>query len=143
MIVNPETLDGLVSWVSTFAGPMKADEVVEFHRRFESLPIVSLASPVGRGSMVSIDGDQGMHALISHLVDVHHYRKIALICGPEGHPYAKERHRVYLDALREKGLTPNPALITPNVAEKGPKPCRSWMAGLGRVTRLWWRRATF
>jgi len=119
-LVNPETLDGLVSWVSTFAGPMKADEVVEFHRRFESLPIVSLASPVGRGSMVSIDGDQGMHALISHLVDVHHYRKIALICGPEGHPYAKERHRVYLGALREKGLTPNPALITPNVSwEKG------------------------
>ena len=63
--------------------------------------------------MVSINGYQGMRDLITHLVDVHHYRKIALIGGPESHPYAQERYHAFLDALQEKGLTPDLNLVTP------------------------------
>jgi len=121
-LVDTERLDGLVSWTSAMAGggAVMPQEIIDFHQRYSPLPIVSLALPLGHGSMVSINGYQGMHALVSHLFDVHDYHKIALIRGPEGHPYAQERHDAFLDALKEKGLAPDPDLITPPTRwEKG------------------------
>ncbi|MEW5960693.1 MAG: substrate-binding domain-containing protein, partial [Chloroflexota bacterium] len=48
------------------------------------------------------------------------YKRVALVRGPEGHPYAQERYYAFLDALQEKGLSPNPALISPPMSwEKG------------------------
>ncbi|GAB4581095.1 MAG: substrate-binding domain-containing protein [Anaerolineales bacterium] len=123
-LINADQLDGLVSWTSALAGAATPDEVAQFHRDYHRdhrpLPIVSLASPIDDDPMVSIDGYQGMRDLIAHLVDVHHYRKIALIRGPESHPYAQERYHAFLDALKEKGLTPDLKLVAPPSSwEKG------------------------
>ncbi len=122
-LVDTERIAGLVSWTSAMAGggAITATEVVDFHQRYHPLPVVSLALPLVQGSsLVAINGYQGMQALVSHLFDVHHYHKIALIPGPEGHPYAKERHDAFLDALKDRGLSPNPNLIAPPASwEKG------------------------
>jgi len=124
-LVDAQCLDGLVSWTSTLAGSVASEEMVDFHRRYHPLPIVSLASPLGHGSLISINGYQGMCALVFHLVDVHNYRRVALIRGPEGHPYALERYHAYLDALKKRGLSPDPALITPYTSwEKGAEAMR-------------------
>lgn len=112
-LVNTQRLDGLVSWTSALAGTVTADEVADFHRRFGSVPIVSLAAPLVHGPLVSINGYQGMCSLVFHLTDVHGYRHLALIPGPEGHPYALERYHAYLDALADRDLSPDPALIGP------------------------------
>lgn len=114
-LVDPAYLDGLVSWTSALAGIAPPDEIITFHQRYHPLPTVSLAYPLGHGHLVSIDGYQGMRALIFHLVDVHAYGRVALIRGPANHPYAQERYHAFLDALKEKGLTPDPALISPAV----------------------------
>ncbi len=119
-LIDTDRLDGLISWTSAMAGTVTSEEVADFHQRYHPLPIVSLASPLGRGSFVSINGYEGMRALIFHLVDVHGYQRVVFIRGPEGHPYALERYHAYLDALQEKNLAPDPALITPHVSwEKG------------------------
>jgi signal transduction histidine kinase/CheY-like chemotaxis protein/AraC-like DNA-binding protein len=124
-LINTNHLDGLVSWTSALAGTATPEEVVGFHRDYHPLPIVSLASPIDDDPMVSIDGYQGMRDLIAHLVDVHHYRRIALICGPEGHPYALERYHAFLDALKEKGLEPDLNLVSPPCSwEKGAESMR-------------------
>jgi DNA-binding LacI/PurR family transcriptional regulator len=116
-LIDTERLDGLVSWSSALTGTVTSEQVVDFHRRYQPLPIVSLASPLGHGSLVSIDGYQGMRALIFHLVDVHNYRRVALVRGPEDHPYALERYQA---ALKQRGLSPDPTLITPHVSwERG------------------------
>lgn len=114
-LIDPEHLDGLVSWTSALAGIAPPQEIISFHQRFRPLPTVSLAYPLGHGHLVSIDGYQGMRALIFHLVDVHAYSRIALIRAPESHPYAQERYHAFCDALKEKGLTPDPNLISPAV----------------------------
>ena len=114
-LVDPHTLDGLVSWTSALAGVAPPDEIITFHQRYQPLPTVSLAYPLGHGRLVSIDGYQGMRALIFHLVDVHAYSRVALIRGPASHPYAQERYLAFLDALKEKGLTPDPLLMSPAV----------------------------
>lgn len=119
-LIDTESLDGLVSWTSALAGEATPEEVITFHQRYQPLPIVSLASPLGHGSLVSIDGYHGMRALIFHLIDVHNYRRVAFIRGPEGHPYALERYHAYLDALKKRGLSPDPTLIAPYASwEKG------------------------
>ncbi len=114
-----------MSWTSALAGAATPEEVITFHQHYQPLPIVSLASPLGHGSLVSIDGYHGMRALIFHLIDVHNYRRVAFIRGPEGHPYALERYHAYLDALKKRGLSPDPTLITPYASwEKGSEAMR-------------------
>lgn len=111
--VDARQLDGLVVWTSALAGNATPDEVAELLGRFNSLPKVDLASSPMAGPSVSINGSQGMRALVFHLVEQHGYERIALIRGPEGHPYAQERHRAYLDALTEKNIMPDERLISP------------------------------
>ncbi len=124
-LVNTDLLDGLVSWTSALAGAATAAEVAELHGRYHPLPIVSLAWPLEHGSLVSINGYQGMHDLVSHLVDVHDYRRVVFLRGPESHPYALERYHAYLDALKEKGLDPDPALVAPSLGwQKGAQAMR-------------------
>lgn len=123
--VNTDLLDGLVSWTSALAGTASAAEVASLHAHYHPLPIVSLAWPLAQGALVSINGYQGMHDLVSHLVDMHDYRRVVLIRGPEGHPYALERYHAYLDVLKEKGLDPDPALIAPALGwQKGAQAMR-------------------
>ena len=124
-MINPEYLDGLISWTSALAGTATPEEVANFHRDYRPLPIVSLASLIDDDPMVSIDGYQGMRDLIAHLVEVHNYIQIALIRGPDGHPYAQERYHAFVDALKEKGLTPDLNLVTPPISwEKGDEAMR-------------------
>lgn len=124
-LADAQCLDGIVSWTSALAGTLTPGDIVEFHRRFHPIPVVSLAQPLGDSPLVSINSYHGMRALIFHLVDVHNYRRLALIRGPEGHPYELERYHAYLDALTEKGLSPDPTLITPAMAwEKGAEAMR-------------------
>lgn len=119
-LIDTAQFDGLVSWTSALAGTVTPEEVVAFHQRYRPLPVVTLALPLDYGLTVSINGDQGMRDLVFHLVDVHNYQRVALIRGPEGHPYATERYHAFLNALTERGLLPDPALITPPMSwEKG------------------------
>lgn len=115
-LVDTEHLAGLVSWTSALAGTVTSEEVAGFHQRYHPLPVVSLASPLPHSPLVSINDCEGMRALLFHLFDVHGLRRVALIRGPDGHPYALERYQAYLDTLKEKGLWPDPALITPAVS---------------------------
>jgi DNA-binding LacI/PurR family transcriptional regulator len=111
-LVNPAHLNGLVSWASTITGSLEPADVMAFHHRYRSLPLVSLVQPVERIPTVSVDSYQGMRAAIVHLIDVHNYRRLAFIRGPSGHYYAQERYRAYLDVLQEHGLPVVPELIS-------------------------------
>ena len=113
--VDTNRLDGLIMWTSAVAGNTTPQEMTQFHQKYKSLPIVNLASSFGFGPMVVINDIQGMRALLLHLIEVHGYDRIALIRGPEGHHYAAERYRAYLDTLVEKGLIRDDRLISPTV----------------------------
>ena len=86
--VDSNQLAGLVIWTSALAGAASAEEVAGFHQKYHPIPLVDLASSTGHRPVVAIDGKQGMRALLVHLIEEHGYRQIALIRGPESHPYA-------------------------------------------------------
>lgn len=60
------------------------------------------------------DSFGGMHEMVLHFIDVHGYRKIAFVAGPEGNWSADERLRGYREALKERGIEPDERLVTPH-----------------------------
>jgi signal transduction histidine kinase/AraC-like DNA-binding protein len=74
--------------------------------------MVSLAQFMEGMPTVSVDSYLGMRALLTHLIDVHGFRRLAFIRGPEEHYYAQERYRAYLDSLQACDLPLDPRLVT-------------------------------
>jgi DNA-binding LacI/PurR family transcriptional regulator len=102
--IDTEKLGGLVVWTSALAGVVTPQEIVDFQQAYHTIPTVDLAASTGFGPNVSIDGNQGMRDLLLHLIEEHGCQRIALIRGPEGHPYAVERHQAFMKTLQSKGL---------------------------------------
>lgn len=77
-------------------------------------PIVALSEVGPRGGpvSVSIDNVAAAHAATCHLIGLGH-RRIAHVLGPEGNILTAERREGYRRALREAGLSPDPALEFP------------------------------
>ena len=92
-LVSKERIDGLVTWASTLGVGLDQAEISRFHRRFQPLPMVSLALSIEGIPTIAVNSYDGMRSAITHLIEVHGLRKIAFIRGPESHPYAQERYR--------------------------------------------------
>src|SRR6476660_5195231 len=45
-LVEPARMDGLISWSSTITESVEPADIRNFHQRYRSLPVVSLAQPV-------------------------------------------------------------------------------------------------
>jgi diguanylate cyclase (GGDEF)-like protein len=112
-LANAARLDGVVSWATTLGVELSHPAVVEFHRRFQPLPLITLALPIEGIPSVSVDDYFGMRSAVTHLLEVHRLRRLVMIRGPEGHHSAQERYRAYLDVMAEYGIEINPQLITP------------------------------
>ncbi len=120
-------LDGLVTWSSSLVGVVGPADIQAFHQRYQNLPTVSLAQSMEGMPTVSVDSYHGMSALVTHLIEVHGYQRLAFIRGPEGHYYAQERYRAYLDTLQFHHLPFIPELVT--------RPLR-WEAGAEAINYL-------
>ncbi len=103
-LVNPESVDGLISWSSTLGGVLDPAVVADFHNRFKPLPLLSLAQLMADVPTVLVDSYNGMRSAIVHLIEVHGYRRLAFIRGPERHFYAQERFRAYTETLQAYGI---------------------------------------
>ena len=111
-LVNPENLDGFISWSSTIRYTEPAEEFEDFHRRFDPLPFVTMAYKIPGHPCVAFDAYNGMKALVSHFIQAHGARKIAFLRGPDFHQSAVDRYQGYCDALQEAGLEAGLPLVT-------------------------------
>ncbi len=111
-LASAECLEGLVTWASSLGGVLNPNETYAFHQRYQGLPMVSLAQFMEGLPAVALDSYHGMRDLLRHLIEVHGFRRLAFIRGPEEHYYAQERYRAYLDTLRAYDLPLIPELIT-------------------------------
>jgi len=126
-LVSAACLDGVITWSSSLGGVLGPEATAAFHQRYRQLPIVSLAQFMEATPTVSVDSYHGMQMLMRHLIETHGYRRLALIRGPEGHYYAQERYRAYLDTLQAYQIEFDPQLVT--------RPLR-WEAGAEAVQIL-------
>ena len=86
--------------------------VTEYYNRFEKTPLVCTTFQVPGHHVILANCTTGMNELMDHLIDVHHFTKIAFVRGPVAHTYAQERYEAYLNSLKRHGITVNNALIS-------------------------------
>ncbi len=112
-LANSNRLDGVASWASTLGVELSHAAVVDFHRRFNHLPLITLALPIEGIPSISVDDYYGIRSATVHLLDIHHLRRLVFIRGPESHFLAQERYRAYLDVMSDYGIEIDPKWITP------------------------------
>ena len=112
-LIVPDNVDGLVISSGSLSSSVSAEEFEGFCDRYRSFPLVSIGLALEGIPSVLIDNVQGLHDVISHLIEAHGCRRIGFIRGPEGHQEADLRYRTYTEVLAEHGLTLDPALVTP------------------------------
>ena len=69
-------------------------------------PPESLQIPV-----VTIENQTGVQRIVEHLIDVHGCRRIVFLRGPEGHEDSRWREKGYRQALKNRKIPFDPALV--------------------------------
>jgi DNA-binding LacI/PurR family transcriptional regulator/GAF domain-containing protein len=112
-LVTPKNVDGVVSWASTIGNYMTAEEIAAFHEHYRPLPVVSVGRTLEGVPSLLMESYNGMREAVDHLIEVHGRRRVAFIRGPEGHFYAQERYRAYVESLEAHDIPFDPNLVTP------------------------------
>ncbi len=107
-LFGDETFSGVISWASSDV----TQDVIDYYSQFKNTNIVCLTFKVPGHPVIFADCIAGMNELVSHLIEVHGYSKIAFVRGPEHHAYAKDRLEGYKTAIEEHGLTVDERLIS-------------------------------
>lgn len=110
-LIGPDNADGVLIVSSLLGTTSSREEFIAFCKQYEPLPVVSVGLTLPDMPSITIANYDGIYDEVVHLIDVHGYRKIAFIRGPEGHQEAEERFRGYTDALAAYGISLDPALI--------------------------------
>ena len=110
-LIHKENVDGLIisGIVVHYEGQ---DGMKHLCQRYAPIPVVTQEVPVDGVPRVLLNFYQGMYDLVTHLIEVHDYRKIAFIRGPEGAVTAEDRYRAYLDSLARHGIPFQQELVT-------------------------------
>jgi DNA-binding LacI/PurR family transcriptional regulator/GAF domain-containing protein len=111
-LATADSVDGLVV-TGSLASYVSPEEFKAFCEHYHPLPIVSVGLTQEAIPGVVVDNYGGMRSVIAHLTQVHRYRRVAFIRGPEGNEDAEQRYLAYTDVLTEYGLRPDSALAVP------------------------------
>jgi len=87
-------------------------EVIEsFLARFATLPKVTVGHVATGVPVVVADNAAGMREAVVHLISGHGRRRLVFLRGPAENQEAQTRFQAYSDALRDFGLSYDPALV--------------------------------
>jgi DNA-binding LacI/PurR family transcriptional regulator len=112
-LATPENVDGLITWASMMGTFVTTDELETFHRNYHPLPVVTMGKPIENSYTLMVENVKGMGEAVSHLIEVHGYRRLAFIRGPEDHVYAQGRYQAYVDTVKTYDIPFDPNLVTP------------------------------
>jgi PAS domain S-box-containing protein len=109
-LISKDRVDGLVILTSTIGHFVGHNGMRDFFARFDYLPLISIATQMENVPSIVVDNELGMRDLMNHLIEVHGYRRLAYISGPEHNADATQRFYVYKDVLRSAGIRFDPDL---------------------------------
>jgi DNA-binding LacI/PurR family transcriptional regulator/signal transduction histidine kinase len=113
-IASPDHLDGLAI-ISAIGNFRDEEELQDLNSRYRPSSTVGIGAPIKGSLNVTVDHKKGMVDLLTHLIETHHYRRIAFIAGPEESPDAQLRYQVYRDMLAHYDIPFDPALVAPGL----------------------------
>ncbi len=125
-LINEKNVDGLLIMAGTLGNFISHEELVNFCRKFQPLPIVCIAQAIEGIPSILIDSRIGLIEVLDHLIVDHGYKRIAYIRGPEGHQEADIRFLTYRETLEKHGIIFDPDLVAPGnfVYDKGTEAVR-------------------
>jgi len=89
-----------------------SSEIIEsFLARYPGLPTVTVGHFVPGVPVVVADNAAGMRDAVVHLISAHGRRRVVFLRGPAENQEAQTRLQAYRDALRDFGLSYDPALV--------------------------------
>ena len=111
-LINPANSDGVLIISSILSNFERSQErILQFFDRYRPMPLVNLGDPFEKVHSVTVNNRAGMRDVISHLIKVHHFHKIAFIRGPETNLEAEMRFKVYQEMLEQHGIAFDPELV--------------------------------
>jgi signal transduction histidine kinase/DNA-binding LacI/PurR family transcriptional regulator/AraC-like DNA-binding protein len=117
-LVSAEVVDGLIIWSGVLAHHIDRDEMRRFFEHFYPLPVVNIGLPLEGIPGIVLDNYMGIREIAQHLVDVHAYRKMVYLRGPQNHPEEQDRYRAFADVLAVNGLPLDPERVLPGDFKK-------------------------
>jgi DNA-binding LacI/PurR family transcriptional regulator len=111
-LIGPENVDGILFVSSILTNFSKdATAVGRLLERYKPAPCVSIGEAIEGVHSVTVDNRSGMSNAIQHLVNLHRFRKIGFVRGPEMNQDAQERFAAYQDVLKSAGIPYDPDLV--------------------------------
>jgi DNA-binding LacI/PurR family transcriptional regulator/anti-anti-sigma regulatory factor/putative methionine-R-sulfoxide reductase with GAF domain len=114
-LIDTDRLDGLLI-CGTIGNYITEAEFRSFIDRYRPVPMVGITETPGIPNVI-VDNGKGMRDIVTHFIEVHGYRRIAFISGPENNEEAVLRYRAYVDALAEHDIPLDPNLVAPGAFE--------------------------
>jgi diguanylate cyclase (GGDEF)-like protein len=110
-LVNTKKIDGIIVLSASLSQFITVDEMVKFLKRFSPLPIVSIGLHIKGIPSILIDNKNGIRELMVHLIEVHGFKRIAFLKGPENNVEVQERFQAYKEVLKEYNIPFDKKLI--------------------------------
>lgn len=110
-LASPANVDGLLI-IDTVGDIHSPQALAKLHQQKSRVPTVSIGAAIAGVPSLIVDNKTGLQDALVHLIEAHHYRKIAIIRGPDGNKEAAERYQIYKEVLASYKLPIDPNLIT-------------------------------
>ncbi len=102
--------DGLL----VFLDSLSVQDLTALDEAERPIVLIHRSSPTGLTlPMVTIENKSASCEIVTHLIDVHHRKRIAFLRGPQGNEDAYWRETGYRQAITEHGLVVDEELIAP------------------------------
>jgi phosphoserine phosphatase RsbU/P len=108
-LASSNCIDGLL--VASLGSSAGQQRLAQYFERYRPLPMCAITALVDALPSVCTDNVQSMRRAVSHLIEVHHVRRIGFIRGPRNNAEAELRYEGYRQALEQHGVELDPALV--------------------------------
>lgn len=110
-LINESTVDGLIIITTALQNFVGIKKFTKFLKRYDQIPIASVGEKIPNFPSFIIDNEKSMTMILTHLVNIHFYKKIAFITGPVKNSESQYRFNTYKNFLKLHNIPYNPDLV--------------------------------
>jgi diguanylate cyclase (GGDEF)-like protein len=103
-LLGSREFDGFLFMTATLGNHMAQDQLSILRQKVAPAPVVSLGEGLSGVPTVMVDNREGFQAVLDHLYGHHGVRRFAFAGGPPTNADARERHQLFFDFLKARGL---------------------------------------
>ena len=103
-LIPYERFDGFVLMLDTLQTPGLSDNIMNEIRSRVKVPVITIDKIIEDYLCVMPKDQEGIKAIVSHLIEEHGYKDIAFLTGKSWHPYSRLRLKAFQECMEEHNL---------------------------------------